>query len=206
LELIGQARTLTASGVTAKRKKCVLEAQDLIPPLEDANFFSVYVDFGGIRDKISDELNHLYHNTRKHMDHSLTAYFTQRFQGHDVKVLDKPKEMSGVQVNNLKTSNPQCTEFQFGLFVCVTDSSTKATDTYYAKTMGDIPSVNSVSLSKTTIDLTEPFFYNVLRLIAIGPSEVYIVPDSSKSECAYLVTKISKGQFSLWIVIFTEFS
>ncbi|KAI6200044.1 hypothetical protein M3Y96_00691700 [Aphelenchoides besseyi] len=175
LEEVERIRRITTSEATSRRKGIAIRAREQLSPLDDSDFFVAYSTFLSQREDIDAEINYLVHNSMKYLKRSVDAYFAQHFSGHEVKLVDKPKDLGGVQL---------------GLFVFVKESSSGLTNKYYAKKTGNLPKVEFAPTSKQTIDLPELFVYHLLSLFGVGADEVHIVPDTTKSEYVYLATKL----------------
>lgn len=72
------------------------------------------------------------------------------------------------------------------------------TAAFYAKTLGSIPGPEEESNfpERPKIDLMEIFVYVLLSLIGLGPDEVHIIPDVTKSELVFIATKLSQNRFA----------
>uniref|UniRef100_A0A1I7V292 Ubiquitin-like domain-containing protein n=1 Tax=Caenorhabditis tropicalis TaxID=1561998 RepID=A0A1I7V292_9PELO len=69
------------------------------------------------------------------------------------------------------------------------------TSLFYVKTLGAIlgPETEIDFPSRPKFDMIEVFVYYTLKEIGIGPSEVFVIPDSTKSELVFLSTKLIEG-------------
>lgn len=81
------------------KQTILVNARKHFSPLEASNFFVAYPELGDQRLEIDEEVNYLIHNTPKYLRRAVTNYFKTTFEGHDVKLIDKPTKKQGVQVN-----------------------------------------------------------------------------------------------------------
>lgn len=65
---------------------------------------------------------------------------------------------------------------------------------YYAKTLGSVPGPDEES-DCPKIDLMEIYVYFLLKLIGVGPVEVHVIPDITKSDLVFMATKLGGHQF-----------
>ena len=65
----------------------------------NSGFFIAYPRFTKKRAEIDNEINFLVYNTKKYMRRSVEKYFNSLFEGYIVELLEKPKELEGLQVN-----------------------------------------------------------------------------------------------------------
>ena len=85
--------------MTSWRKKIAPEASKFCSLLMDTNFFIAYLSFIKKRIKIDKEITVLVYNTKKYIRRSVEKYFNSLFEGHIVELIEKPKELQGLQVN-----------------------------------------------------------------------------------------------------------
>ncbi|KAI6186738.1 Ubiquitin-like domain-containing protein [Aphelenchoides besseyi] len=160
LKQVERIRRLTTSRATSQRKGIAIRGRQQLSPLDDSDFFVAYPTLHTQRRVIDAEINYLVHNS---------------MNGHEVKLVDKPKNLGGVQL---------------GLFVFAKESSSGLTNKYYAKTIGILPKPEFAPYFKDPIDLLELFVYYLLSLIGVDADEVHIVSDTTNGD-VYLATKLT---------------
>uniref|UniRef100_A0A1I7V293 Ubiquitin-like domain-containing protein n=1 Tax=Caenorhabditis tropicalis TaxID=1561998 RepID=A0A1I7V293_9PELO len=166
---------MTSSGLTSGRRNIAVEARSHLSPLFASNFFRVYIAFSLEELEISSSWNFLIHNIRKYLHRSALAFFERLFPDKKVEIKAKSSNQAGSHL---------------GSFVLL-----DGTSLFYVKTLGAIlgPETEIDFPSRPKFDMIEVFVYYTLKEIGIGPSEVFVIPDSTKSELVFLSTKLIEG-------------
>lgn len=68
---------------------------------------------------------------------------------------------------------------------------------YYAKTLGSVPGLDEEfdHPNCPQIDLIKIYVYILLKLIGLGPVEVHVISDITKSDLVFLATRLGGRQF-----------
>ncbi|CAD6197176.1 unnamed protein product, partial [Caenorhabditis auriculariae] len=175
IQMISEIKRLTTSGVTAGRREIALKARIQLSPLQSSKFFAVYPSFAIEEMNIGKSVNFLIHNTKKYLHRSVSAYFEAAYPEKTVELKDKSEEFAGIHL---------------GVFVFIDHEPS-----YYAKTLGSIPGPDEESdfPNCPKIDLMEIYVYFLLKLIGVGPVEVHVIPDITKSDLVFMATKLVDG-------------